>query len=480
MELAARAARAALADAGCGADAVDSIAVIRLFSDSAPAWKCPFGGSNNPPESVARRLGIEVRDRLYSNAGGTQPMEIMAELLASIAAGERSVALLVGAEAIASERLALRLGLEENWREEFDLPLDSREYSKRFACRQELESGMSLPVHYYALIETRQAMLSGRNEARHRQYMAGLFAPFSAVAAANPYSFDPRAWTPAELAETSPANYPVSYPYTRRLVASDAVNQGAALVLTSVGKARELGIPENRLVAVTTYAEGTDHPLLLRPEPARSEAMWEVLTRCRDAAGATPIALTDIYSCFPSAVTAACDALGLATDGSDQLTVTGGLPYFGGPGNAYSLFALAESATRLRGGQAGALVTANGGILSSHAAAVLKPLRLVTPEEARSGHQPLATPSRQDLASRPAAENPAVGTLLCHTIIYRKNEPDLAVVMADTTDGERFLARSEDPATTAALQNLDCAGLALRVSPLDRGFGFRLEQNQSG
>jgi acetyl-CoA C-acetyltransferase len=62
----------------------------------------------------------------------------------------------------------------------------------------------------------------------------------------------------------------------------------------------------------------------------------------------------DFYSCFPCVVEMACDALGVGLDDSRGLTVTGGLPYFGGPGNAYTLFAIATMADLLRtGGSSG-------------------------------------------------------------------------------------------------------------------------------
>jgi acetyl-CoA C-acetyltransferase len=41
----------------------------------------------------------------------------------------------------------------------------------------------------------------------------------------------------------------------------------------------------------------------------------------------------DLYSCFPSAVEIGCKELGIATDDKRGLTITGGLPYFGGAGN---------------------------------------------------------------------------------------------------------------------------------------------------
>ena len=83
--------------------------------------------------------------------------------------------------------------------------------------------------------------------------------------------------------------------------------------------------------------------------------------------GVDDIDLFDLYSCFPCAVEVACDAIGLASDDARGVTVTGGLPFFGGPGNNYSLHAIAEMVSRLRnGGGKHGLVTANGYYLTKH------------------------------------------------------------------------------------------------------------------
>jgi acetyl-CoA C-acetyltransferase len=111
MSLAAQASAAALHDAGIRAGNIDTIAVIRLFSDSVPAWACPFGGTDNPPESIARIIQAIPDRRIYSNAGGTQPLQLLRELFTDIARGETQVALLASAEAIASQRFAQRNGL---------------------------------------------------------------------------------------------------------------------------------------------------------------------------------------------------------------------------------------------------------------------------------------------------------------------------------------------------------------------------------
>merc|ERR1719401_1702564 len=74
----------------------------------------------------------------------------------------------------------------------------------------------------------------------------------------------------------------------------------------------------------------------------------------------------DIYSCFPVAVAVACQELGIQTD--RPLTLTGGLPYHGGPGNNYATHAIVAAVERLRASDnARALVTANGGYLTKHA-----------------------------------------------------------------------------------------------------------------
>jgi acetyl-CoA C-acetyltransferase len=445
MQLAATACQTAIKDAGVAARDIDTIAVIRLFSDAAKAWASPFGGSNNPPESVARRIGATPAQRIYSNAGGTEPLQIMVELMHAIARGETKLALLTGAEAIANQRFAIRNGLEDNWREEFDAPLDKREYHKRFASKQEMSSGLSLPVHYYALIENRQAHQMGHNLQHHRQYMAQLLAPFSNVAAANPYAQSPVAYTAQELAAVGPVNYPISLPYSKLLVAQDAVNQSAALLLTSVGHARQLGVDPRQWIYIEAYAQGEDQYLSQREDPGRSTAMARVLTTTMEMAGAThaDMDLIDIYSCFPCAVHAACAVLGLPTAGSRPLTVTGGLPFFGGPGNNYSLHALAEVAVRLRGEPERALVTANGGMLSKHAAAVLtsEPARAATIDWDNTED---LTIDCTEIPVRAYADTPRQGEIISYTVIARRDKADIGIVLAETQTGRGVEVQEQD------------------------------------
>lgn len=474
MDLAATASKLALRDAGgtLQADDINCIAVSRLFSDSAPAWACPFGASDNPPQSIAHRIGATPQQRIYGTIGGTQPLQLMAELFSCIARGELDCALLVGAEAIASQRYAQRNSLTPNWAEHFDLPLDSRTDTDLGAAPAERLSGMYLPVHYYALIENRRAWLQQNSPQQHRAQMAQLCSALSQIASQNPYAYQPQAYSVEQLLCVDKSNYPLSLPYSKLLVAQDAVNQSAALILCSAGKARECGIDPAQWIFLQGYAEGSDHYLLQRQNVGTSESMRKVIENTLASSGGTAeeFDLIDIYSCFPCAVEAACDVMQLPIDGSKALSVTGGLPYFGGPGNNYSMHALAEMATRLRGTSQRALVTANGGVLSKHAAAALANY------PAAEGNRPLNLHniepyivSQESIPSVAICDTPEKGVIISYTVIFEREKNDLAVVMAETAAGERFLAHSTRPGTVEQIK---------QASPIGRPVDIASKENR--
>ena len=480
VELAARAAANAVASTGGNFSAADieAIATIRLFSDSAPAWACPFGRSDNPPESIAQRIGAAPRERIYSDAGGTQPLQIMAEFSAAIARGELQCALLTGVEAIANQRYAQRNGLTPDWSESFDLPLDSREYVQRMVSPAELVSGMYLPAHWYALIENLRASQQGNSIAAHRKQMAELLSPLSEVARDNPYSYFQNDYSAADLASEDDGNYPICVPYSKFLVAQDGVNQAAAVILTSAGKARELGIPAENWILQLGYADGEDQYLPQRDNPGTSVAMEKVFEATFERAGLEQedMDLIDIYSCFPCAVEAARDALDISATDPRPLTVTGGLPFFGGPGNEYSTHALAEMVLRLRKTASHALVTANGGMLSKHAAVILA----ANTSDNRSRILDYATLQQtvigqDDIEPVPLCAAPETGTVLSYTIIFERKRDDVAIILGETADGERFLAHSAEADTVHQMREQAVTGRSITLEQIEGRNQFRFK-----
>ena len=191
-------------------------------------------------------------------------------------------------------------------------------------------------MSYYGFIETAGRIKAGRSVAQHRDYMAELIAPLSEVAAQNPYAMFQTAYDAKEIASPSEANRHLTSPFLKHMVAKDAVNQGAAIVMTTVGQAEAMGIARDKWVFLRGHAVAQENLMLDRTDLSRSLAMDIVIDGALNAAGvqASEIDHADIYSCFPCVIDQAAKRLG--RQGKD-MTLTGGLPFFGGPGNNLSL-----------------------------------------------------------------------------------------------------------------------------------------------
>ena len=128
----------------------------------------------------------------------------------------------------------------------------------------------------------------------------------------------------------------IAWPYNKLMVANPMVNQGAALIVTSLAKAREAGVAEDRMVYFRggAYAE-EPRDYLQREQYVESHAQNAVLNTVIDLAGGdgTKFDAIELYSCFPCVPKMARRTLGFGAD--VQPTVTGGLTFFGAPLNSY-------------------------------------------------------------------------------------------------------------------------------------------------
>ncbi len=114
-----------------------------------------------------------------------------------------------------------------------------------------------------------------------------------------------------------------------------------------------LGVPVDKRVYLRSWAFALDAKHLAARADLHQSAAMEV------AAGAPvqlagcdtdDIASFDLYSCFSAALGFAIDALGIApTDASRPLTLTGGLPYHGGPSSNYMSHSIGYMIDWLRG-----------------------------------------------------------------------------------------------------------------------------------
>ncbi|GDY58996.1 hypothetical protein SVIO_096190 [Streptomyces violaceusniger] len=407
VELAADAAREALADAAAdgGAEAVaaaiDTVAGVRQFEISQPTSVAPLGRSNNYPRSVARRLGADPARAILEVAGGQSPQHLVNELAATIAAGSAEAVLVFGSEAISTTgHLAASEPAEDrpDFTEHVEGSLEDRGYGLKGLVSRHLSAhGLTGAPHQYALFENARRARLGLTREQYAASMGALFAPFTEVAAANPHASAPTVRSAEELVTVTPKNRIIVDPYPRYVVARDKVNQGAAALLMSLGTARRLGVPQDKWLFLHGHADLRERDLMERQDLSSAPASVAAARHALEVAGITTddLATIDLYSCFPIAVTNICDGLGLDPADPRGLTVTGGLPFFGGAGNNYSMHAIAETAHRLRAAPGGyGLVGANGGNLSKYSVAVYSTTPAPGVPTAAPNSRPPSTPSR--------------------------------------------------------------------------------------
>ncbi|MGB1880175.1 MAG: acetyl-CoA acetyltransferase [Gammaproteobacteria bacterium] len=466
-DMAAEAARRALEHTGCAAalrEHVDVLAVARLFEHSVKdtvMWPNPFGCSNNMPWSVARRLELQPRRAIYAEVGGETPQRLVNQMAESIHAGETRVAVLTGAEVLATIRNAGRAGISFDWREEVEGEFEDLWPDDPMTTAYETRHGVTFPIQVYCLFEQVLRDELGLSQAAYRERLGRVFAPFSEVAAANPYAQFPTARSAEFLATPSAQNFQLCEPYNKWMVAQDAVNQGAAVVMTSVGLARELGVPENQWVFLRSYADVDDLPISMRPRLAASHAQGLALQRALDDSGLAidDIALLDFYSCFPIAVEAYAEALGI--DFQRELTLTGSMAFAGGPWNNYVYQATCRAAALLRaGGGCHALISSVSGMLTKQAFGLWsrepprQPFRWLDETAAVSRAQ-------QTVDVLPTYSGTA--TVAGYTVLYARDQAPYALAVVDTPDQRRALVTSRDPESLERLEAEEWVGREVLV-----------------
>jgi acetyl-CoA C-acetyltransferase len=306
--------------------------------------------------------------------GGQAPQHLLNEFAGVIAGGGDDVVLLAGSEAISTVEHYAGAKDGPDFTEHADGSLEDRGYGLHGLVSIHLAAhGLTDAPSQYALAENARRARLRQTRDEYAAAMGALFEPFTRVAAANPHAAAPVARSAAELITPTEANRMIAHPYTRYLVAREKVNQGAAVLLMSVAAARRLGVPADRWVFLHGHADLRERELLDRADLSASPAAVMAARHAFEMTGigAGDLATIDLYSCFPVPVFNICDGLGLATDGPRGLTVTGGLPFFGGAGNNYSMHAIAETVTRARASPGSyGFVGANGGYMSKYSAGV--------------------------------------------------------------------------------------------------------------
>lgn len=475
VELIAQACRAASADSGSDRllEKVDTIACCGLTVDADQVSTPLSGAYSNLPKTVANLLGIEAQQYVYCATGGNTPQMLVNHYANEIAEGRSGTVLLAGGEALRTMtrrfdhwyKLLLPKGA---WRDKPGGTPATIGDRRASGSKYEARYGLDLPANVYPLFENALNAHYQRTHDEHMQKVGELFSGLTKVAADNPYAWFNQVRSAEELITPSSDNRTIAFPYTKLLNSMIYVNQAASLILTSVGQAKALGIDKDKWVYLHGCADGQDiWNVGERVNYHSSPALKTLSKTAFSMAGRTVEEMNhfDIYSCFPSAVEVACDEFGIAHDDPRGLSQTGGLPYFGGPGNSYSLHAIAQMMTTLREnpGDFG-LVNANGWFLTKHSLGIYS-----TTVVENDWHCPDKKLIQQQIFENKGpklVENPSGKcTIETFTVIFDKdNKPKRSIVICRLENGDRFIGKTpDDPSVLNDLMTGDAIGRSATV-----------------
>jgi acetyl-CoA C-acetyltransferase len=189
------------------------------------------------------------------------------------------------------------------------------------------------------------------------------------VAAGQPNAWIKTAFTPEQITTPRPDNRPIAWPYTKLMVANMQVNQGAAVIVTSLAAARAAGIPDERLVFVWGGAAAREPGDYLQRDHYHGSVAQDAVLEAVGGMAPDGFDALELYSCFPCVPKMARRTLGLPADVTP--TVTGGLTFFGAPMNDYMTHAAVAMTRRLREGGGTGLLYGQGEFVTKHHGLVL-------------------------------------------------------------------------------------------------------------
>jgi acetyl-CoA C-acetyltransferase len=415
---------------------------------------------------LAERMGASPARRRYSGIGGSVPHVLATEAAAEIRAGHLDLALITGAEALATVRRLKKAGEKPAWSfkpsEKRPFPMDM-DFDPSEISHAVFEAYLT-----FALFDNARRAHLGRSLPEHRAKLGRVMAAMTSVAAASPqHAWFPVARTADEIAAPSADNRMVAYPYTKLMTSIMDVDMAAALVLASAEKADGLGVPEERRVYLRGFGYAEDpvhvagHPDLWR-SPALAGAAGAALAGT--GIGADDVAHLDLYSCFASSICFALDGLGIAEDDprATAVTQTGGLPYHGGPGSNYMTHSLAAMVETLRADPGSYGVVSGVGMhMQKHAYGVWS---------TDPGPGVVADPAPYAAAAPPmgiVGSPEGTATVATYSVLHgRDGEPERALLVCDVAAGGRCYALLDGGAAMLAEAEVDeVVGRKVTITP---------------
>lgn len=432
---------------------------------------------DDPLSELSGRLHIKPKHQSYTWVGATAPQWFVNQTAEKIISGGTRIALICGGEAFHSKKVEAKVNgtTFQQWDFPHKKPWMAGDLRDP-VTELEIKYGLVLPIHIYPFFENALRHHESLSIEEHRKELGEFCAAFSSIAAENPYAWfkNPKSSDQIETADSS--NPMAAFPYTRSMCSIMQVDQAAALFMTDEQTAIELGVPRDKWIYLLGSGDASDiwhvsERINFFSTPsvkvAAEKAMYQADVSLQE------IDYLDLYSCFPCATRMVRNMLEIPQNDPRPLTITGGMPYFGGPGNNYSMHAICKMVELLRQDKDKiGLIHSLSWFISKHSIGIYAgngketPKRQIPPESYQAELNKLKGP--------PFIED-AFGNAVVETFTLfhdHSGQPIDAVLIGRLVDGTRFLAKPEkDKDLLAAMMESEFIGREGKVRSKD-GFNF--------
>ena len=335
-----KAVKEALSDSGneLVKDYIDEIRIPKGF------WRY-----RDPGKWIARNNNFKNIPTTYVTKIGVLQQNLINEACQKIETGEINASIILGGEARFKQ---LRAVIEK--KEYFETKLDENpdfyiKAKEDLYGDEELAELGAMAVGYYATMETAIRKNDGEGIEEHQNNIALMYEEFSKIASENKDGWLNHPYAKEEILETSKKNKMLAYPYNKLHCTSWNVNQSAAIIICSEELANELEIDNKKRVYPISSSEN-NHMIAIqqRPKLYESLGMTYAANSINKMIERLDIKLDayDLYSCFPAAIKMFTKSIGL--DSEIPKTVTGSMPYAGGPLNSFVIHSTVKMIQKIR------------------------------------------------------------------------------------------------------------------------------------
>ena len=429
------------------------------------------------PGELCEMLGINPYNKHLSLSGGNTSLRLLNQAALSITEGKNRMVLITGGETWYSASLLRKGKVVFNW-PKYTKSKYPEAGSMKSLNEFEQKYSLHIPSISYAMFETALRNASKRSLEEHQLSIGSLFEKFSKIASTNPFAWFKESSNTQEIITPTPKNRNVNHPYTKYMCSNPFVDQSGAILLTTPEFAEELNIEPSKWIYLMGGGDLQNiFNITQRPNLVKSPAAKHASRLSLAQAGLKmeDIDLFDFYSCFPSMVQLIRNALNLKEEDPRPLTITGGMPFFGGPWNNYSLHPVITAVDLIRKSPSLKIMQiANGGWNTKLSVAIYGKSPPIKPWSTDAFLEMQQEIKKEELP-KPIEEANGVLSIEAYTITYKRDgSPDLGIVIGLLENGSRTLAvLKEDSKILEKLSQQELVGKKFRVfHDYEDGFNY--------